>query len=162
MTMPSLEAESTLYGLSKGRSIQHLRFASGLFAIVSLVGWGVNQLFEYSFKSWPLRNGTNPRLVLGTIEIPATDILQWFLFGLIACGLVVSLLSAYRNRSLLASLALGLAPILGYLTGEIVYYGTWDILSPLFVGSAIGTFIGLLGFLLGIGLRITSHRFIGR
>ncbi len=162
MIMPSLEVESTLYGQYKGRSIQHLRFAYGLFAIVSVVGWGVNQLFEYIFKSWPLRNGTYPRLVLGAVAIPATDILRWFLFCLIACGLVVSVLSAYRNRALLASLALGLAPILGYLTGQIVYYGTWDILSPLFVGSAIGTFVGLLGFLVGSGLRVTSHGLIGR
>lgn len=160
--MPLLDAEATLYGLSKDRSIRHLQLSYGLFAVVFVVGWGVNLSFGYLFESWPLRNGVYPRIILGAVAIPAADILRWLLFGLIACGLVLSLLSAYRNRALLASLALGIAPIVGYLTGEIVYYRTWDILSPLFVGSSLGVSVGLLGFLLGSGLRVTSHRLIGR
>lgn len=105
----------------------------------------------YLLVDQPKRTGFET-VDIGNSSISLSNIFWTIHIGLIALGILMAFMTARRNNGLLGSLLLGSVPIIGYIVGSTIYYGSFTELGyslesiPSFL--LFGIVVGLIGFIL--------------
>lgn len=124
-------------------------------------------LLERVVRGWPTVTEKS-MLAFGPVEIAHAD-LTWIVYvGLVSFGLAASSVAALRRRGMLTSLAVAIAPFLGYMVGATIYYSMLPysnyvigspvvLLVPVGLGVLYGFSVGLLGYLVGRIIAVMSR-----
>lgn len=124
-------------------------------------------LLERMVRGWPTVT-EKPVVAFGALEIAHADV-TWIVYvGLVSIGLAASSVAALRQRGLLRSLAVAIAPLLGYMVGAVIYYSSFPysnyvigspvvLLVPVGLGILYGFCVGLLGYLIGRIIAVISR-----
>lgn len=150
---------SVLLGQSKTEVKTILTIGGGLCLVLTAVSVVYHLLLERVLRGWPTVTEKS-MLAFGSVEIAHAD-LTWIVYvGLVSFGLAASSVAALRRRGVLTSLAVAIAPFLGYMVGATIYYSTFPysnyvigspvvLLVPIGLGVLYGFSVGVLGYLLG-------------
>lgn len=158
---------SVIRGQSESGVKSTIMIGGGLFLGLTAATIGYHLLLERAVRGWPTVTEKSV-LAFGSIEVAHADV-TWIVYvGLISIGLAASSVAANRHQGLLRSLAVAVAPFLGYMVGATIYYSSLSysnyiigspvvLLGPIGLGILYGFSVGLLGYLMGRIIAVVSR-----